>query len=671
MTSFNFRSKDTTSKPVSAALRRPEFGGVALRLSLRNARRQARDYLVYFVTIVMVAALIYSFNGLIFSQEIKNLAAQMTTLPMMIVLAGIVVIGIISWLVSYTINFMLGRRSREFGIYVLIGLENGQVARLFFLENLVVGGCALALGVLLGNLLYQALRAIILSLFGQAYTFSFSFSLGAVVLTFLCFALIYLFAQLKSRKRIRSMKIHDLLYFDRQNEGMVIQTGKKRRKVFTMSLVLGFVGTILLMAGNLLLGIIGAGCIITFLYSFFLSFASGVPAYFDRRPGKKYQGQTLLVFRTLTAKLATMGTVMATIALLFTATLISEGCGLMFHGLFYGRARENSCFDIMISISDLRQNHKDYLEYMRENIPIESQYQYAIYQGENAQVQNYLMENTTYYSYHDYDLVMSYSDYASLRKMLGYPEITLEPGQYLLHCRAYLEKLLGKYTQSVPLDGQTLTPGGIHCEPLGQYGWEVNGSDYILVVPDDLTKHLPVNHRLYVALTAEPLSETQYNDLRKIRKSRAEIYDYDDIIVRSQEERDAASMTAMMVFPLYYLALVLTMNSATILTIQLLSESERYRRQFLLLQKLGMDRREMAGALRKQFTIYYAMPAIPPLLISIPFIWNLALTPEPGILVGSSGPAAINATSVGLYLLIYFIYILLAYNSLKRNVLPE
>lgn len=669
--SFNLRSKNTTSMPASDASRRSGSGGVALRLSLQNARRQARDYLVYFATIVMVAALIYSFNGLIFSQEIKNLSAQMATLPMMIVLAGIVVIGIISWLVSYTINFMLGRRSREFGIYVLIGLENDQVARLFFLENLVVGGCALTLGILLGNLLYQILRAIVLSLFGQTYNFSFTFSPGAVVLTFLCFALIYLLAQLKSRKRIRSMKIHDLLYHDRQNEETVIQTGKKRRKIFTMSLVLGFVGTLLLMVGDLLFGIIGAGCIIVFLYSFFLSFASGVPAYFDRRPGKKYRGQTLLVFRTLTAKLATMGTIMATIALLFTATLISEGCGLIFHGLFYGRFRENSCFDIMIGISDLRQDHEDYLEYIRDNIPIKAQYQYAVYQGENAQVQDYLLENTIYLAYHDCDLLMAYSDYASLRRMLGYPEVNLKPGQYLLHCRTYLEKVLGKYTRPITAGGQALTPEGVHCEPLGQYGWEVNGSDYILVVPDALAKHCPINHHLYVALTSEPLSEAQYNDLRKIRKSRSQNHGYDNIIVSSQEERDAAAMTAMTVFPLYYLALVLTMTSATILTIQLLSDSERYRHQYKLLQKLGMDRREMAGALRKQFTVYYAMPAIPPLLIGIPFIWNLALTPEPGILVGTSGPAAIIATAVGLYLLIYFIYILLAYNSLKRSVLPE
>ena len=46
-------------------------------------------------------------------------------------------------------------RSRELGTYLLIGLENRQVARLFFLENLAVGGCALALGTVLGGLLYQ------------------------------------------------------------------------------------------------------------------------------------------------------------------------------------------------------------------------------------------------------------------------------------------------------------------------------------------------------------------------------------------------------------------------------------------------------------------------------------------------------------------------------------
>ena len=122
------------------------------KLSLRNAKRQARDYLVYFVTIVMAAALIYAFNGLVFSEEIRTLSSMMESMPLVIVLTSIVVVCIIGWLVQYTISFMLVRRGRELGTYILTGLENRQVARMFFMENLIVGGIALVLGTLLGNL---------------------------------------------------------------------------------------------------------------------------------------------------------------------------------------------------------------------------------------------------------------------------------------------------------------------------------------------------------------------------------------------------------------------------------------------------------------------------------------------------------------------------------------
>ncbi len=44
--------------------------------------------------------------------------------------------------------------------------------------------------------------------------------------------------------------------------------------------------------------------------------------------------------------------------------------------------------------------------------------------------------------------------------------------------------------------------------------------------------------------------------------------------------------------------------------------------------------------------------------------------PEPGIMVGASSPGSIIAVSLGLFFLIYAVYILLAYHSLKRNALP-
>lgn len=643
------------------------------KLAMRNAKRQAKDYLVYFVTVVMAAALLYAFNGLVFSQEMQALASGMASLPPMIMLASIVVVCIFGWLVSYSTQFMLSRRSRELGTYILIGLENKQVARLFFLENLVVGGCALVLGIALGGLLYQALRAIVLALFGQLYYFALALSLPATGLTVAYFVLIYLHALRKSHKRIRRMKIYDLIYFDRQNESAVIQTSKKRRRVFSVSIVLGMIGTGLLMAGDMLLGVIGAGVIIIFLFGFFLSFASGVPAFFDKRPARKYKGQNLLVFRTLTAKLTTMGIVMATISMIFIATIISEGSGLVFRGIFEGRADNYSCFDLCISVSSSEQDHTPYLDYIDGNIPVESDLIYSVYQGNGNQVSRFLEESATqtkFLCYYDTDLILRYSDYAALRAMLGYPEVSLEPGTCLIHCMGYLERVLTEYDIPIIVGGTTLVPGGVYTEPFNQYGWDTNGGNFVLVVPDELAENQPVAHRIYCALTTQPVTSEQFEALRSIRNDDTRP-EHDTLHGAADEQAEAAAQTAVLVFPLFFLALALTMTAATILTIQQLSETERFRRQFELLRKLGMQRQEMEKTLRNQFAIYYAMPALPALLIGVPFIFHLSTLPEPGVMIGHNSPGVITGISLGLFFLIYAVYILLAHISLKRNVLPR
>ena len=640
------------------------------KLSARNAKRQAKDYLVYFVTVVMAAALLYSFNALTFSQEIKTLSKSMEMLPMMIALATVVVVCVFGWLVAYATRFMLLRRGRELGTYLLIGLENRQVARLFFLENLAVGGCALVMGIVLGGLLYQAFRAMALALFKLPYTFSFGFSLPALGLTVVCFGLIYLFALRRSRRYIRKANIHDLIYSDRLNEGVVIQARKKRRWIFGGSIMLGVMGTCLLMVSNAMTATLGAGCLILFLFGFFLSFASGVPAYFDRRPARKYRGVTLLVFRTLTAKLATMGVLMATISMVLTATLISEGTGLVFRGLFLGRAAEDICFDLYIGMEGADRDYSLYQEYIGAHIPVEQAVSYQVCYSGSAQVQDYIETQTAYYNYgYEQDPVLRWSDYAALRSIAGYRTVELKEGEYLIHCMTYLEGPLKAYREPLTLGGVTLQPGGVYTEHLSQ-GSE-NGRGYILVVPDEAAEGLSVHHFAYAAKTAQPVP---YEDFYNLTVVMDKIWEGtglgDEISTKAQEEAEVAAQTALCVFPLYYLALSLTMTAATILTIQQLSESERYKRQFSLLQKLGMNRREMGKALRTQFAIYYAMPALPPVLIGVPFILHMAHAPEPGVMVGASSPWVIVITALAVFFLIYAVYIVLAYTSLKRNVLP-
>lgn len=760
------------------------------KLSLRNARRQAGDYLVYFVTVVLSAALIHAFNGLVFSQELITLSSLMDNLPVIIILASLMVICVMGWLIHYVTAFMLSRRSRELGTYILVGMENSQVARLFFLENLAVGGAALLLGLPLGGLIFQMLRAIILSLFHVPYTFSLTFSPEAVALTFVYFTAIYLLVLLKSRKRIRKLNIHDLIYFEKRNEEAAVRESRNRRKLFTAAVLSGIIGVPLLLTGSIQFILPGTACAVFFLYGFFLSFSSGVPAYFQKRPGKKYVSHTLLVFRSLSAKLNTMGLTMAAVSLLFTVTLISEGTGMLFANLFQNRVEGSTCFDIFIGtvasqseagnsafgtkeslygtvmdaihigdsifgteepysgtamvaartgvfvsgmekpltdtdtgaapagdsaartdlvaaaignssfgdymgaatgafpcsilnpesrIESADPQFRPYLEYIKNEIPLRASMQYSVYQGENLQVTDYIDENAEYYGYYDYDPLMAYSDYAALRRMLGYDEAILEPGHYIVHCMSYLGKLMEGYEEPVTAGGARLLPGGVYTEHFAQKMWDGNGRGFILVVPDECLASRPVSHKIYGALALQPLTQEQDDRLQEINRHQqggeAGLMYYGTgactLMSKSALAREYAATSACTVFPLYYLALILTMASATILTVQQLGESVRYRRQFVLLGKLGMDRREMARVLNIQLAIYYAMPALPPLFISIPLLWAMGHSFEPGTISGPGQLAGILGTAFGLFFLIYFLYILMTYSSMRKNVMGE
>lgn len=186
-------------------------------------------------------------------------------------------------------------------------------------------------------------------------------------------------------------------------------------------------------------------------------------------------------------------------------------------------------------------------------------------------------------------------------------------------------------------------------------------------MPDEALQFGTVSHTMYVAETAEPVKEEQYNFLEEIMEwsMDSELF----LFVKSEKEAEAASMMAISVFPLYYLALVLTMTAATILTIRQLSEKNRYRQQFALLRKLGMERREIVQALKTQFLIYYAMPVVPSALIGVSFILNFGSGAEPGVLVGTSHPLVIAGITLGVFFMVYVVYILLSYGSLKREVM--
>lgn len=642
------------------------------KLSLRNAARQMKDYLIYFITIVIAATLIFAFNGLVFSQEIRSLSKLLGSLPLMIGIASFAVVCIIGWLVFYTMRFMMKRRSREFGTYLLLGIERRKMINLFFLENLIIGSAALLIGLLTGNLLYQGLRAMLLRFYEIPYQFSYGFSLSATLLTFAYFAVIFIVALYLNRRKIKKAKISDLIYMEQHNEKELAPDSKKRRNLFVVSIISGVIGIGLLITYDTMLSLIGTFALIFFLFTFYTSFSCGIPAYFEKHEKKKYRGNTLFVFRSITSKVSSLGITLSVISILLTATLIAVGSGLSFNHLFIRNAELETAHNIFISSKE--SDFSDYRKYADENLELVSEQQYNIYKLDNDAVTQYADSYRNGFRAYDYDTVLAFSDYSKLRDMLGYQNVTLPEGAYIIQCLDYLAEPFARYDKPIRIGNQSFTKSAVYHETFTQQHWEGNGSGFILVVPDETAKTLPIARYAYAAMTRSTVSLENYEALDTIRMERSETHpnaDYDTIYSREIVKEQNASLYAIIIFPLFYVALVLLIVSATVLAIQILSEMKSYQKQYATLHRLGAEKKFLNRALRKQILIYYVLPTFPAVVISSIFTFFLCFEFDPGMFQSITQIFLIVGTTTALFFAVFAIYIAASYVNLKRNVLPD
>ena len=107
------------------------------KLAYRNIRRSLRDYIIYFVTLTLTAALMYSFLALGFSPDILAMAENMSILTSGILILSVLVALLSSFVVGYAVRFMLGQRKKEFAAYELMGMEVKTVRNLFLVESRV------------------------------------------------------------------------------------------------------------------------------------------------------------------------------------------------------------------------------------------------------------------------------------------------------------------------------------------------------------------------------------------------------------------------------------------------------------------------------------------------------------------------------------------------------
>ena len=195
-----------------------------LKLALRNIRRSVRDYAVYFITLLFGVAVFYAFNSIgsqqiLFDMESSASSNIFDATTQMLGMFSVVVACVLGFLILYANQFLIRRRKREFGTYLVLGMTPGHVSRIVLYETVLVGLISLAVGLICGVLLSQALSFFTAALFGTTMSnYQFVFSPDALVTTLICFATIYVVVALFNALTVSRCKLIDLIRAGEKNE---------------------------------------------------------------------------------------------------------------------------------------------------------------------------------------------------------------------------------------------------------------------------------------------------------------------------------------------------------------------------------------------------------------------------------------------------------------------
>ena len=689
------------------------------KLSFRNAKRQAKDYCIYFITVIISVALMFSFNSIATSNDISELSSYMAFFSKAISGISILIILVMAWLINYCMRFMLEKRSKEFGTYQILGIEKKSISNIFTLENLMIGGIAFIIGIAIGTFVYQILTSIIMNLFNQPYQIEISFSIKAVGMTAIYFFGIFALVLLNCRRKIKKTKVYDLLYADKKNENNIIKNAKGNIILFAVSIAL-LVGAILInnnefanasnMTGrNIFIAII---MLIVGIYLFYISISSFIVKRYLNNKSRKYKKDNMFLYRNLTSKINTMSFSLGTIALMFTIILIGGNVALLMNNLINNEIEMGYPYEIMISTQD--GDFSKYKEYIEKNTKVKDMYEYRLYNIKGIGISK-AFEKTPFNGWSDreIDSVLSLTTYNKLREILGYEKVNLQDDEIMINCLKTAKGVFEKYIKEnnrIKILGRDVKIKEIRNESIAQVGF--NGDYYAIIVPDSLipliekedqklrdkndnnstttvAKQEDGTDKIYyldfaynfVATTENITDERFYEDLcnfivKQDRKMTGEVngeeqnYNIEMSLANVQTKGERLSQTksfyTIISFLAFYVALIFVMATATLLAIQQLSDSEKYKYRYELLKKLGMDELQINRTIFKQLLFYFAIPMVLPVIISIPVILG----------VGQIFAVAVTMEEIfknigiilGMFILVYGIYFIATDVQFDRNI---
>ncbi|WP_411748179.1 FtsX-like permease family protein [Psychrobacillus psychrotolerans] len=206
------------------------------QLVLRSMRKNIKSYYLYVFALVFSVSLYYSFVTLQYNPAIVNEIGSGRS-SAALKAASYLLLFIVTFFVLYANKLFMNRRSKEIGLYQLVGMSKSLVARLIAIENIILWFSAIVIGVLVGLLTSRIFVMILLKIVEKDVFVELSFSMEALMVTVVVFSVLLLIVILQTAIRIKRVTLLALI-----TTTAVADERVKKFNAFQM--FLGFVGLI-------------------------------------------------------------------------------------------------------------------------------------------------------------------------------------------------------------------------------------------------------------------------------------------------------------------------------------------------------------------------------------------------------------------------------------------
>ena len=639
------------------------------KLSFKNMKKSIKDYVIYFLTLVLGVAIFYMFNSLDSQQAMLQISeSQKEIIKLMIRMleyVSVFVAIILALLIIYANNFLINRRKKEFGIYMTLGMGKKQISKIILLETIFVGIISLIVGLVIGIFASQLMSVLVAKLFEANMTkFEFVFSKTACIKTCIYFAIMYLIVMLFNTMSVSRYKLINLLKANKKNEKVKVKNPIICVLIFIIScVILGFAywkvtkdTSTLNSAQNLLLPIL-MGVIGTILV--FWSLSGSLLQVIQTKKNIYLKGTNMFVLRQINNKVNTMVASMSIICLMLFMTITILSSSLSLRNTMQRDLKEMTPVDInMYKTANLPER---YTKYGIEIIPTQEQIEDSrlpisetlknngldmsvlkdiveipIYASDDLTGNDFfysqidkVKEQYPFFNFNAKEQIIKISDYNKIANLYGLDKYELNDDEYIIIC---------DFDGMITMRNRVLENGNVlniaGKEYKSRYTTCKNG--YILMATSHTNTGIiivPDNCPLTDEIKEQELLVANYNAKTDEEKEQIEkiITDNSSELVQNLKQKgielngiskisiieSSLGISTLVTFIAIYLGIIFLIASSAILALKQLTDSSDNKQRYTILRKIGCDEKMINKALFKQIGIFFVLPLILAMIHSI------------------------------------------------------